>query len=123
MTITMKKADVLKRLNERLADAEAYDAEQLKKHKADEVKALAKFRAQLRHALKWDWETAKKNYFDVRFREQPTCPTRSTGPIKGAINMVSFASADRLQIRDGTDLHRAVFWVRPDKREKSNLCD
>ena len=123
MKITMDKSEVVKVLKAKLAEAKKWDAEQERKHKAEEADALERFRAKLRAAMKWDWDTAKKSSVGLGYDERLRCPIREATAIEVVLKLVQYDRKDTIQIFPGSDLQKAILWERPDSRSGATVCD
>lgn len=78
-----KKQDLIDALQARREEFQRIDQERMTQHTQAEKDYLAEFREACKQALKWDYQTAKANYFNVEMSETkgrnnrygaPTCP-------------------------------------------------
>ena len=130
ISLRMTRDQILARLQEQLLIAEAHDAEQLKAHRQAEADYLKQFRDACRAALKWDYQTAKTNYFrplENAANRSPACPRPVAPRIKEAIRVWSIdgrTSKNQLTIaergRNGT-LYYLLTWT-PDPIDMSGGC-
>lgn len=126
MHISMTRDDLIERLKDRLAAAKADDARIARLHQADEAKALEKFRAACREAMKWDYAKVKKKNFDVDFAysARPACPRLQHPAIAVQIRMVELDSRKGpFSIGKGTELYDAVMWQPANERAAKTVCD
>jgi hypothetical protein len=123
-TISIGRDELLKLLEDAKARADKEDAKAEKKHMADEAALLLRFRAKCREALKWDYETFKKNYFRVGVEDRPYCPQRLARPIEMAITQVKMDTRKgRFRLTDQSDWYRAATWQPEADRPKASVCD
>lgn len=104
MDISLSREDLiaeLKRLRPLIA---ADDKEKLKAHRQAERDYLKAFRAACREAARWDYETAKKNYFGItingsnpRYR-RPECPVPQVEILDRMLALIDKSSTKRFNI-------------------------
>lgn len=88
-TLRMKKEDLIAHLESLLPAAEADDKKRMAAHKQQEQEYLKLFREVCREAVKWDYETAKANYFKTQpKRASPSCPTLTAPRIQEALRRI-----------------------------------
>lgn len=125
MNISMTKDELLARLKEQLAIAEAEDRRAAEVHEKEEQQALERFRAKLKAALKWDYKTAKKSRYSRDLSmESPDCPRLEAPFFKNLITSLKLDTREqKFNLSDGGDLHRAVTWLPASRRPKETVCD
>lgn len=125
MNISMTRAALLEKLNERLAAAQIEDKRLAKEHKVAEADVLKKFKENIRTALKWDYEAAKKNNFEacIRYQDRPSCPRLHATEIARVIRCINFDTRKaNFRIHPGTDLYAAVMWLPKSERPMETAC-
>jgi hypothetical protein len=124
MDIRMKRDEMLAALEARRSWAKALDAKNEAKHKLEEKAFFKRFRENLRAAIKWDYETARKNWFSVdRVQGRPTCPSSTEAQLDHAIRQVTADSRKHLVAREqprGAD--RLHYLLTHDETVKANVC-
>lgn len=125
MQITMKRADLIEKLKQQIAHAQAEDDRVAKAHKVDEHKALSEFRAKCREAMKWTYEEAKIGKYETRTirLDPPSCPVRYATRIKAILRLIEMSHSPRFSVREGSDIHAAVSWVPDSKKPPRTVCD
>lgn len=114
MQITMTKADLVARLNEKRAEAEEYDAANLRKHHAEEVAYLARFKAACRAAAKFTLEEAKAAHFSIgedfgRYN-LPSCPRAKVAEYDKVLDALLLDCRARFTVRPDDALGKLVYW-------------
>lgn len=125
MQITMKREDLIEKLKQQISLAEVEDNRIAKVHKADEHKALSKFRAKCREAMKWTYEEAKIGNYTTRTisLDPPSCPVRYATRIKVILRLIEMSYSPRFSVREGSDIHAAVSWVPESKKPPRTVCE
>lgn len=102
-----------------------YDKRQEREHKAAEQAWLVKARAKLREALKWDYETIKKNldYGGVlRLRDTPSCPRLMEPKIDSTLRALKFTQSKAFVVDTNgawSEAHNLLTW---DPDERKTVC-
>ena len=123
MKITMTREALLERLADRLKAAKAEDARLLAEHKKEEAKSLITFRKNLRDAMKWNYETAKKKYSGVSL-DRLSCPMIQANFITRVIASVKLETRkSSFVISENSDIRRAILWVPESEKPKETACD
>lgn len=123
-TVIISREELMARLLEAKAKADKEDAKAAEKHNREESVALVAFRAAIRKALKWDYETAKRRYMRVQLDRTPTCPTRNARSIELAIAQVKMDSRKGpYRLSDASDWYKAASWLPASERPKESVCD
>ena len=102
MAMRFTRDQLLEQLRGQLGKAVLYDKEQKALHKKAEKEALERFRASLREALKWDYATARKNWFSVKETNRPSCPDSMETTVRRAIAMVERSAQKTYTVSDNS---------------------
>lgn len=104
--------------------AEALDARNLRQHTKDEKEYLKTFRAACREALTWDYDQAKKHWFQVGKRNglppEPDCPPSYVVRIEEYLRVVR--TSERYQVKPRGEWARLHHLLTYDPDEKAELC-
>lgn len=127
MTIPLmiKKDDLLKKLRGMLPAAKKKDEKALAAHKKEEEAHLQKLKVVWKEALKWDYETAKKNRFDPRGRAGfygPTCPPSETSRLEQLIFMVERTQMSKFSVKKFGKYHSIYLILTAGQPEVKELC-
>lgn len=123
-SISMSREELMAKLVDARARAEREDAKAAAKHKADEYSALQRFRAALRAALKWNYQTAKKNHMRASIEDIPRCPMREASRMELAIRQLKMDSRKgRFSLNESHDWYRAAMWLPESERLKQSVCE
>jgi hypothetical protein len=95
------KEDLLTALENRRAILTQYDKRRLWEHQIAEREHLKRFREKLREALKWDYATAKKEWWQVSRDSAPSCPPSLIAKLDKTILRLSVSEQQRFVMQDG----------------------
>lgn len=109
MTIQVKREDVIKKLTANLAIAKKRDAKKLTAWKKADIAILGRFRKDLRRALSWTRNTARKNRYAVRGPNVPHKPTPTAPAIARLIRQLRQDSRKMLPLKDHGELSQAYY--------------
>lgn len=124
MTVLRFNRDqLLEALEARKGWAAEIDAENLATHAKDEKAALVEFRAKCREALKWDYKTAKGNYFSVEKITRPYCPNSLVSDLDRHINHIVASRQVRFVISESGAWSRVHYLLTHDRTIKPDLCE
>jgi hypothetical protein len=122
-TISISRDELMAKLLEAKAKADKEDEKAADKHKREETAALVAFRAAIREALKWDYETAKRRYMRVQLDRTPSCPSRVARPIELAIAQVKMDNRKGpYRLSHVSDWYKAASWLPASDRPKESVC-
>lgn len=114
MDISITKEALVSRLNEKRAEAEAFDKKQLAAHRKDERAMLATFRERLREAARWTDAEAKKHSWTAGLnydeRRGANCPTSKVAEYDKVLDALLLDSRKRFTIGPSSELGRLVHW-------------
>lgn len=103
-----------------------YDKRQAREHKAAEAKWLTDARKTLREAVRWDYDTLKKNLRygnELRLGETPRCPRLMEPGIDRVIAALKVTNGKSFTVQQGigawTEAHTLLTWD-PDAR--TSVC-
>lgn len=128
MIISLTKKRLIEILTAQHKKALAEDARAAKAHKADEEKALAKFKADMRKALGWDYKTTRK-MSDKRGAmpefDPPSCPMLKAPSFARTLSYIKMdmRGKDIYQIVPDSDLGKALDWEPASAKRKKTVCD
>lgn len=100
-----------------------FDKRQERDHKAAEQAWLTKARVTLREAVKWDYDTLKKNIDyggALRLRDVPSCPRLMEPKIDNVLRALSFTQSKAFVVDTQgawSEAHNLLTWD-PDERTK-----
>lgn len=116
------KEQLIEALEAKRRACEAEDAENMRKHKEAERKALAAFKEMVRAAAKWDYAKAKKNSFRVgNYDSGPKCPASMIARLDRVLAFVKVSQQKRYVI--GKNAHEEVFSILTiDMPKTKGLC-
>lgn len=104
--------------------AEKLDKKRLAKHARDEAAHLAAFHAGCRAALKWDYATAKGNYFRTSMGKSsmPSCPRSLVAQLDASLNSIFATRQERFVIDDRGTWSTLHYLLTFDERIKAEMC-
>lgn len=108
----------LKRIRPLLAER---DKQKLKEHKQAEREHLAAFRQKCRDAARWDYETAKKNFFSPGIGRYagPRCPVPQVEILDRMLALLQKTSTKRFTITPSgrySDIYRLLTFDVPETK-------
>lgn len=130
--IQVSREQLLERLNAQLPVAEKFDAENKRKHKAEEAESVRKFRAKLRGASKLTYEelTANRNRYSSYTvkHDRPECPAAKATEFRQALADLRLDTRQKLRLSDSSGgdngrLFRLYAWdPTPQPELPSDVC-
>jgi hypothetical protein len=124
ISFSYSKAALLDALEARRPYLKRRDAKAVAAHKAEEQKALAKFQAACRKALKWNYATAKEKgtrYSTEIVLERLSCPTLCIPMLDRVIEQVQRDGRIRYSVTSNGQFSRIHFLLSCDDR-KPEAC-
>lgn len=135
MLLRFKKEQLEAALESRRDWARKLDAKNRKKHVVDEKAYLERFRSKLKAALKWDYEQAKANRFEVELgyheqRQKPKCPEGVEAALDKYIAQVAMDGRERYVLSphspkrwDAFDTSELYWLLTHDESAKADICE
>ena len=121
-TLRFTKDQLIEALEARREWAQQLDAANLAKHQAEEKAALAKFRQECKEALKWDYQTAKSNWFRVGKVDRPHCPSSLVASLDRHLNQVKASYQTRYTISESGGWSQVHHLLTHDETIKTEMC-
>ena len=116
--LVMTKEALIERLQEQMPAMRARDEKVMAEHRKEEQAALKAFKAALRDMLKWDYETARDNNFQMSWRQRdqfkPSCPMLLAPRVERTLELLAVDRRKRYSLAaDGSmsSLYALVTWT------------
>lgn len=125
ITMTFKKDDLLAKLRALRPALVKADVKAEAQHKKDEVAFMAKFKAALKVAAKWDYTQAKNNHFSLtgfRSYDRPECPTKLADRLDRVISQVETSPMQRWVITPGGKYERIHQLLTIEAKQPKVVC-
>lgn len=124
MDFHFSKEQLLAALEARRPWATALDKKQMRDHAAAEKATLAKFKERCREALKWDYDTFKKNGYEieVRWSDRPECPSPVLQTLDSVIKFVTQDGRKRYTVTPKGPLSKAHYLLTYDENARPDVC-
>lgn len=127
-TLILTKEALIERLHEQLPLLRERDEKVLAEHRKAEQQALKDFRALLREMLKWDYQTARQNSFEMPYNRRrslsTSCPTMLAPRAERSLELLAVDRRRRYSLSpDGSlaSLYELVTWS-PNPIDLSGGC-
>ena len=121
-TLRFTKDQLIEALEARREWARRIDADNLANHQKEEKAALAKFKQGCRDALKWDYQTAKENWFQVERVNRPRCPNSLEANLDRQLSQVKASCQIRYTINDRGSWSEVHHLLTHDETIKAEMC-